>query len=408
MTFAMETVTKTADLKRRFARNTLNEVVTKKRGVKQAALSRLFPIWFLLVPAAFAISGTPSEITYVDAEGHERIYSFAQGNNYHLVVNYWNGSSWQWADQGLPAGASQVFYPSAITYLSGSQQRIYVFAQADNGHLVVNYWNGSSWQWADHGLPAGASQVQNPTAITYLSGGQQWIYVFAQASNGHLVVHYWNGSSWQWADQGLPAGASGVLPSSVITYLSGSQREIYVFGTADNGHVVVHYWNGSSWQWADQGLPEGASSVNYLSAITYLSGGHRLIYVFGTTTEGHLVANYWNGSSWQWADQGLPAGASAVDGASAITYLSGTQQLIYAFSTAYNGDPVVNYWNGSSWHWADLGLPANANYVANLSAITFLRGSQQQIYVFGAADNTSLVFDYWDGSSWQWEDHGTM
>jgi len=32
-----------------------------------------------------------------------------------------------------------------------SSQRIYVFATISNGHLVVNYWNGYSWHWADQG-----------------------------------------------------------------------------------------------------------------------------------------------------------------------------------------------------------------------------------------------------------------
>jgi len=80
-------------------------------------------------------------------------------------------------------------------------QRIYAFAQASDGHLVVNYWNGSAWYWADQGLADGYL-FSYPSAITYLSAGVQFIYVFGEASNNNLVVNYWNGYGWYWADQG--------------------------------------------------------------------------------------------------------------------------------------------------------------------------------------------------------------
>jgi len=63
----------------------------------------------------------------------------------------------------------------------------YVFGTAGNGHLFVHYWDGFNWYWADQQLPVGASVVYNPTAITYANGPQQALYVFATADNGHLV-----------------------------------------------------------------------------------------------------------------------------------------------------------------------------------------------------------------------------
>src|SRR5215469_7405885 len=95
-----------------------------------------------------------STITYKDAAGQQHIYCFTLSDNYHLVVNYWNGTGWYWADQGLPPGAIDVVSPQAITYLAADgRQRIYVFAEASNQHLVVNYWDGLKWNWADQGLP---------------------------------------------------------------------------------------------------------------------------------------------------------------------------------------------------------------------------------------------------------------
>ena len=173
-------------------------------------------MWFLLAAVASAIESRPSVVTYVDAAGHRRIYSFAEGNTGHLVVNYWDGFSWRWADQGKPVGTSGVYRPSAITYLSGSVQRIYVFDEGSNGDLVVNYWDGSSWHWADQaGLPLSLSA--NPSAITYLSGTQRRIYAFVEGINGDLLVNYWDGFSWHWADQGTPTAATVVGTVGTLT-----------------------------------------------------------------------------------------------------------------------------------------------------------------------------------------------
>ena len=62
-----------------------------------------------------------------------------------------------WMAWALPESALAIGYkPSAVTFVQEGTQRIYVFARGDNGHLVVNYRNGASWQWSDRGLPAGA------------------------------------------------------------------------------------------------------------------------------------------------------------------------------------------------------------------------------------------------------------
>jgi hypothetical protein len=42
------------------------------------------------------------------------------------------------------------------------------------------------------------------SVITYNQNGTQLIYAFANASNGHLYVNYWDGSKWHWADQEKP------------------------------------------------------------------------------------------------------------------------------------------------------------------------------------------------------------
>jgi hypothetical protein len=225
-----------------------------------------------------------------------------------------------WGELGLPPRNSSIGFPTSITYAPpqciGCLQQIYVFGVGSTGHLVVAYGDGFNWYWADQGLPPGLAWISNPTAITYASGGQQRIYVFATANTGHLVVNCWDGFKWHWVDQGLPpspAGVGAVNTPTAITYASGGIQLIYVFGSAfvpqtQSSPLVVNHWDGVNWHWANLGLPAFYSGVYLASAITYPSqGGSRSIqpiYVFAEGNAGDLVFYYWNGLSSSWSDQG--------------------------------------------------------------------------------------------------------
>jgi hypothetical protein len=70
------------------------------------------------------------------------IYAIVTGADGHWDLNYWDGSAWQWADQGVPPGTTASGVPGVITYLAGG---IFAFITGANGHLSVNYWDGSAW-----------------------------------------------------------------------------------------------------------------------------------------------------------------------------------------------------------------------------------------------------------------------
>jgi hypothetical protein len=211
-----------------------------------------------LAPGGAAIS-SPAAITYVDpADGNQRIYVFTPGSNGDLEVNWWDGFNWYWADQGPAPSGTGMTDPAPITYVDAAgNQRIYVFVTGSNGHLEVNWWDGFSWYWADEGLAPGGTGTQDPSPITYVdAAGNRRIYVFAEGLNGHLEVHWWDGFYWYWADEGLAPGSTFIADPAAITYVDpgdGNQR-IYVFAPGINGHLEVHWWDGFNWYWADQGL----------------------------------------------------------------------------------------------------------------------------------------------------------
>jgi hypothetical protein len=313
-------------------------------------------------PPGTTAVGKPDVITYSEG-GTQKIYAFDAGANGHLYVSYWDGKAWHWADQGLAPGTTVASDPSVITYAQGGTQRIYAFSSGANGHLEVDYWDGKQWRWADQGTPAGSTVTLAPSAVTYAQGGTQRIYAFARGSNGHLEVNYWDGSKWQWSDRGEPSNAYINSPPSAVTYSEGGTQRFDVFARGSDGtnfyRLYKESWDGKQWAWSDQGLPNDTYQFTGSApgVIAYSEGGTERVYAFVRGLPGNLDVNYWDGKQWHWSDRGTLPGIGLVGAPSAITYSQGGAQRIYAFDNASNGRLVVHYWDGKQWHWADQGLP---------------------------------------------------
>lgn len=280
--------------------------------------------------------------TYSEAD-KQRIYAFLNGTDGRLSVHYQDGSRWNWADRGTPLGTTVSSTPGVIAFLEVGKPRIYAFVQGADGHLHVNYWDDSRWKWADHGTPHDTTVSSAPGVVTYLGAGKQRIYAFVQSANGHLHVNYWDGSQWMWADQGTPPGTTVASAPGVVTYYSTNSgtRRIYVFVPGADGHLYVYYWNGAQWKWVDQGTPGGATAARAPAVVTYGDSIEDRIYAFVHSALTHdLHMNYWNGSQWKWADQGPHLTPVQYSAPGAITYLHVKgleygEQRIYVFITLW-------------------------------------------------------------------------
>ena len=61
-----------------------------------------------------------------------RDFPYVRGNEGNLWVNWWNGSAWNWANQGNPPGATTVSGPVGVLTVMDtptSPQRPYAFVQ---------------------------------------------------------------------------------------------------------------------------------------------------------------------------------------------------------------------------------------------------------------------------------------
>jgi hypothetical protein len=359
-------------------------------------------------PASAALSSGAKAVTYVDELGERRIFAFATNDDGHLVSANFNGTSWSWMDHGLPAGATFVRQPQPLTYIDDAgHRRIYVFGRDSNSKLVLRYWNGTQWQWVNQGGPAIFGT--DTSVLTYIDPeGNRRIYAFAvHATTYEVVVNYWNGFSWQWANNGAPLGHNTTVQA--ITYVQDGARRIDVFtrgrgpGSTTDFRLYSNNWNGGSWSWSNH----GGTEIGANSPVTFVDElGNRRVFDFADRSNGMWLRST-DGSSWFWTNLGFPAGAPAngiIYGISAITYLDNTNTRHHRAFTRISGRLFSRHWNGSGWFWQNHGLPVGIGEVSNPEAISFIdgRGGTTHIYAFVRGDGENLFANHWNGSSWQW------
>ena len=305
-------------------------------------------VWCALTAPALAIQSEVSAITYVDQDGDRRIFAFARGDSGHLVLNHFNGTTWHWIDHGVPAGATSVGGPKALTYVDAAGfRRIYVFVKDNTNHLALRYWNGFQWQWVHQGGPEVLGDTLSVLTNIDPSGNRR-IYAFMVAGNhDHLFVNYWDGFTWQWADNGSPP--DGATSTEAITYIDDNgERRIEVFVRVyvnTTFPLYVNSWTGSNWVWTNH----GGSDVGSISAVTYVdTSGLRRIYAF-MKRQSELWVHWWTGFAWAWTPLGVPAGQqnSILYNISALTYVdSANNRRLYAFAE-FSGNLFVKYWTVS-------------------------------------------------------------
>src|SRR5216683_5425621 len=200
------------------------------------------------------------------------------------------------------------------------------------------------------------------------SSGNQAFYAFVpRPLDGHLILNFYSVSTaWTWFDESSPAVSAN--PPSVtlggrvaqISFIdSGGVLRQYAFVSGTNGHLYADFYSTTGWQWTDQSLGVGAPGwvrevVGTASFID--SAGARNLDVFVIDSHGALWRNYGNSStgtpqSWetvsaQLAIPSLSAGVGAIAGV-ATTGI----HALYVFAYGSNGHLYLFVWSDQSSSW---------------------------------------------------------
>ncbi|MFD0416604.1 hypothetical protein [Streptomyces sp. NPDC127108] len=357
---------------------------------------------------AVGVRATAGAVTMKDdPQSAQRPYVFVRGYDSRLHVNWWDGKAWHWSDQGTPAGRTIIEKVGAVTVQDGphAQQRPYAFVITDDSKLHVNWWDGSKWHWSDQGAPGGrlvregvgvVSVQDNPNA-------KQRPYVFVITDDFRLWVNWWDGSKWNWSDQGAPPNRTISRPLGVTTVKDDPNAftRPYAFVITDDSRVWVNWWDGTKWNWSDQGAPSGQpvrKGVGVVSVQNDPNAGQRP-YAFVQGYDSKLYVNWWDGSKWSWSDQGAPSGRFVLDSVGVVTMKDDPSAFTrpYAFVIADDSKLYVNWWDGKAWQWAAQNTPPGRVIERPGEALTTQDNpnAAQRPYAFVITDDSDLWVNWW-------------
>lgn len=302
--------------------------------------------------------------TPVVVDGQQRV--FVTTKDGRLVQRHWTGDRWLWRDHGKPRGVngSQVNITSAPVACGAA-----VFAVSAERVLVRLTWTANTSTWTSFGTPSSAPLVGNPGAA--IGGGA----VFIRTTAGRLAQLSRSGASWQWSYLPKPGDSPRVVAQlnanelavalpfgrtvRVVTDPGAPMRAPAVFAGIRQVHPRTGLtWmaravkSGGNWQWdvvtdATGPRPLVASEIdsapgaammdskcfarksnNHLAEFVKDGDGRWITVDHGTppertltgrpggaignsvvhvrTTSGTLAARQWNGTTWVWADRGVP------------------------------------------------------------------------------------------------------
>src|SRR6266487_2532138 len=163
-------------------------------------------------------------------------------------------SGWRgWVDRGLGPGGHRVSSPAAVSWGFG---RIDVVARDQVTGALVHWWqSGSTWT-GPHRLAAGPGGAFVPSIASWAS---RRLDIFAVNSSGSLVQYWFDGTRWHgWANKGKGPGGLALSPAQVAADARSFQH-LDVFALASAGKVLGHWWFDGAWHL--QNLGTGADRI---------------------------------------------------------------------------------------------------------------------------------------------------
>ncbi|MFD9435930.1 hypothetical protein [Streptomyces sp. NPDC060002] len=342
-----------------------------------------------------------------DAKAEQRPYVFVRGYDSRLHINWWNGKVWDWSDQGTPAGRTIIEKVGAVTVQDGpnEQQRPYAFVITDDSKLHVNWWDGIKWNWSDQGAPSGRHIREGVGVVSVQDspGAKQRPYVFVITDDFRLWVNWWDGSKWNWSDQGAPPSHTISRPLGVTTMKNDANAftRPYAFVITEDSKVWVNWWDGSKWNWSDQGAPSGQLVKKGVGVISVQNdpNAQQRPYAFVQGYDSKLYVNWWDGSKWNWSAQGAPSGRLILDSVGVVTMKDDPNAFTrpYVFVIGDDSKLYLNWWDGKAWHWAAQDTPPGRVIERPGEALTMQNdpNATQRPYAFVITDDSDLWVNWW-------------
>jgi len=159
------------------------------------------------------------------------------GNPYVFILdsdaNLWSSSPGEgWHNGGKPNSSVTLNRPVGVAAVNGIP---YAFIRDSDGNLWQNLWQGSSGVWYNGGRP-GDTYINGSGGITVAGDGPfAKPYVFIQGNDGHLWLNSYDNSNWQWSNQ------NDVTDAMVQVHLTWLFDNGLLPAPTNNSYYPVHF-----------------------------------------------------------------------------------------------------------------------------------------------------------------------
>jgi subtilisin family serine protease len=222
------------------------------------------------------------------------------------------------------------------------------------------------------------------------------------------LVERWNGSTWTTQTSPTPVNAGGTLSLSGVSCVSSEEAcgavGSYWDSVASRKVPLAMSRSGSTWTLRTvptSGTPYSAQLGDVActsSSHCFATGDYRATISSATQP----LLEYWNGSTWALKTPPLPSGTAeaALDGVSCTSSSACTAVGFYATSQAGSRHPLIMRWNGSTW-----ALQTGVEAAMELHDVSCYAATG---CVAVGSDGTVPVVSAWNGSSWALESTPTL
>jgi hypothetical protein len=313
-----------------------------------------------------------------------------------VLVERWNGTSWQIQPAPGPAGAflSGVACTSsaACTAVGGS-----------NGTTLAERWDGTTWR-----TQATANPPQGGGALFSVACTSPSACTAVGHSNAGNLAERWNGTRWSIQPTPNPAGAQFTFLNTVACSSASSCIAAGAYINSSGAFQgLAERWDGSSWAiQPTPRLPGGVMSeligVTCTSATGCLAVGYSSPNVFNNQSPATL-AERWNGSTWSIQPTPSPRGAAASE-LNAASCVSRSACIAVGITSNSRGTPLTlaQRWNGHTWSIQPTPSPAGGGNLIGVSC-----PSKSSCLAVGGHGNPFIsvppgtLAERWNGATWR-------
>lgn len=283
---------------------------------------------------------------------------------------------------------------TAITAISRYPEHLDVFAVADNGRTMSNWWDQSTgwagWFHVQGGIASPGGAGSPVTAVNRYSGH---IDLFTIGTDNRVWTAWWDVSSG-WHGWG-PIGSLQCRPGSVVNVVSRYNDHIDLFTTASDGRIMSTWWDAqtgwANWFPIQGGVASNGTQVMAVSRYPF----HLDLFTVGT--DNRVYSSWWDDrSGWHnW----FPIGNLVCRSNSKVTVVSRFPDQVDLFTTASDGRIMSTWWNvRSGWaNWFQI-AGGVASPGATVTAISRYSG---HLDLFTIGTDNKIYSTWWhEGQNW--------